>query len=156
MSAEQLEVLKELSGAIRAQTKMLEAFGGEMHTKTPAATSSGTLLHGPSGAYTGPGLERDVISAHVRPFGIAGHLPRIPSVRAYSISQAFRLRRRGNSVGHKCTLASCSTRPRNCTCAIYVGCMPCLRGRKRTFRRGTLLSIAMPLPCRRLWKRICG
>lgn len=48
-------------------------------TKTPANVHTGIRLHGSSGIFTG-GLERDVITAHVRPHGIASVLPVFPSV----------------------------------------------------------------------------
>jgi len=47
----------------------------QMHTKQPAVP-----LHGIGGIFSGPGLERDVITAHVRPMGILSVLPRIPTV----------------------------------------------------------------------------
>jgi hypothetical protein len=49
-------------------------------TKAPSSFSNYTPLHGPGGIFAGPGLERDVITAHVRPYGISGNLPMIPSV----------------------------------------------------------------------------
>lgn len=39
-----------------------------------------TELHGQGGIFSGPGLEREVITAHIRPKGIAGILPKFPSV----------------------------------------------------------------------------
>lgn len=65
------------------QTQILKALvekeTGESVTKTPAAASSYTPLHGPGGIWTGPGLERDVISAHVRPQGLASVLRLLPT-----------------------------------------------------------------------------
>jgi hypothetical protein len=76
------EVMERLATAIENQTEILAGLQKEnaLHTKAPATAGSSTMLHGASGIYQGPGLERDVISAHVRPYGIAGFLPRIPSV----------------------------------------------------------------------------
>lgn len=51
-----------------------------LHTKTPASASNYTPLHGSGGIFTSPGLERDIITAHVRPMGLASQLPLIPSV----------------------------------------------------------------------------
>lgn len=50
-----------------------------MHEKTPATDHTAIRLHGTGGIFSTPGLERDVISAHVRPFGLAGSLPLLPS-----------------------------------------------------------------------------
>lgn len=51
--------------------------GGEaMHTKVPAGWMTATQLHGLGGIFAGPGLERDVITAHIRPRGILSVLPR--------------------------------------------------------------------------------
>lgn len=61
-------------------TEALEAEGGKMHTKTPANFSNYTPLHGSGGIFTAPGLEREIVTAHVRPFGIASELPLLPSV----------------------------------------------------------------------------
>jgi hypothetical protein len=52
----------------------------EMHTKTPAQFSTYTPLHGSGGIFAVNGLEREIITAHMRPFGITSVLPRIPSV----------------------------------------------------------------------------
>lgn len=66
------------------QTEILQSLAkertGDLHTKAPASFSTYTPLHGPGGIWTTPGLERDVVSAHVRPFGIADTLPLIPTV----------------------------------------------------------------------------
>lgn len=51
-----------------------------LHTKTPATSNTATLLHGTTGLFQGPGLERDVISAHMRPQSFADTLPLLPSV----------------------------------------------------------------------------
>lgn len=51
----------------------------ELHTKTPATTNTATLLHGSGGIFQGPGLDRTVITAHVRPHGIDAKLPLLPT-----------------------------------------------------------------------------
>lgn len=71
------ETLNALLNAV-AQSQTKDASG--MRTKAPANFSTYTPLHGPGGIWTGPGLERDVISAHMRPFGLASQLPLIPTV----------------------------------------------------------------------------
>lgn len=47
---------------------------------TPASVMTAQKLHGLTGTFSTPGLDRDVISTHVRPHGIAGTLPLLPSV----------------------------------------------------------------------------
>jgi len=47
--------------------------------KTPAGVHTGIRLHGSSGIFTGA-LEREVLTAHVRPYGISSVLPALPSV----------------------------------------------------------------------------
>lgn len=74
---------ERLIGAIEKQTEALIGLvnkEGDMHQKAPASFSTYTPLHGPGGIWTGPGIERDVINAHVRPFGLAQQLPLIPTV----------------------------------------------------------------------------
>lgn len=74
--SEKLELLLE------KQTQLLEMAlkgGDDLHTKAPANFSTYTPLHGPGGIWTGAGLERDIISAHVRPHGLASQLPMIPT-----------------------------------------------------------------------------
>jgi len=50
------------------------------HTKAPANTATYTELHGLGGLFSGPGMDRDVISTHVRPRGLASALPKFPTV----------------------------------------------------------------------------
>jgi hypothetical protein len=64
--ANQIELLNELSGE-------------DTHVKTPAGGHTAVRLHGDGGIFAGPGLERDVISAHMRPYGLASKLPAFPS-----------------------------------------------------------------------------
>lgn len=52
----------------------------ELHTKTPANFSNYTPLHGSGGIFAVPGLEREIVTAHVRPYGLASELPLLPSV----------------------------------------------------------------------------
>jgi hypothetical protein len=76
-----------LTDVLEKQTQILEQLAvskngenGDVQTKTPAGFSTYTPLHGPGGIWTGPGLERDVITAHVRPQGIAPALRLLPTV----------------------------------------------------------------------------
>lgn len=54
--------------------------GEDLKYKTPNNFSNYTPLHGGGGIFSTPGLERDVITAHVRPYGISGLLPLIGSI----------------------------------------------------------------------------
>jgi hypothetical protein len=75
------ELLRSLSEAINQQTEVLKGLGDNgLHTKTPAATTSAAMLHGNTGVFRGPGLERDVITAHIRSHGMSSVLPMIPTV----------------------------------------------------------------------------
>lgn len=69
MDKQQLKELADL---------FLKAADG-MEEKTAGTTHTAIRLHGDGGIFQGPGLERDVITAHVRPFGIGNQLPLLPS-----------------------------------------------------------------------------
>lgn len=47
--------------------------------KTVSTSNNANLLHGSTGLFGTPGLERDVITAHVRPYGISATLPFLAS-----------------------------------------------------------------------------
>jgi len=78
-------LLKMLADAIDRQTKLLERYEAKesqtdpLHTKVPANWQTATPLHGRGGIFSTPGLERDVITAYVRPMGIGSLLPLLPS-----------------------------------------------------------------------------
>lgn len=81
----QLELLAKIANAMETQAKILERLetkesGQDLHTKDPANFSTATPLHGAAGIFSTPGLERDIITAHMRPYGIGSSLPLIPSV----------------------------------------------------------------------------
>ena len=66
---------------LEKQTLLLEQLANkEDHTKTPAQWGTNTPLHGSGGIFAVPGLERDIITAHMRPYGITSVLSRIPTV----------------------------------------------------------------------------
>lgn len=67
------QVLEQLVEAL------LEVTGKKSGVKQ-AATNTATLLFGQGGIFSTPGIEPDVITAHVRPQGILTELPRFPSV----------------------------------------------------------------------------
>ena len=71
-------VLKQLAEN-QALLAALMANKDGMATKAPANTMTATPLHGPGGVWTAPGLERDILTAHVRPMGIGGSVPWLPS-----------------------------------------------------------------------------
>jgi len=74
------EILKMLAEGQARQNEILGALmQKELHTKAPATSMTATPLHGPGGIWTAPGLERDILTAHIRPMGIAGQLPWIPT-----------------------------------------------------------------------------
>lgn len=50
------------------------------HTKDAASVQTATPLHGTGGIFSTPGLDRTVITAHVRPRGIASAIPAYPSI----------------------------------------------------------------------------
>ena len=48
--------------------------------KSATGTATNTILHGIGGLWSGAGVERDVISAHIRPHGLGSALRKVPSV----------------------------------------------------------------------------
>ncbi len=79
-----MDINERLVKAFENQTAILEGMVAEKEAgsklKTPAAFSTFTPLHGNGGIWTSPGLEREIISAHVRPQGMASMLPLMPTV----------------------------------------------------------------------------
>jgi hypothetical protein len=74
------EILSQLTEAIQKQTEVLSGFAGKDDKTKQAHTGTYTQLHGIGGIFSGQGVERDVISAHLRPQGISSVLPFIGSV----------------------------------------------------------------------------
>jgi len=70
-----METLDQLIEALQALKER-----PDLHTKAPATTWTGIKLHGAGGIFQGPGLEREIITAMVRPYGIDAVLPLLPSV----------------------------------------------------------------------------
>jgi len=73
----------QLTAILEKQTAILDALASKdsgTHTKTPANFSTYTPLHGSGGIFSVPGLERDILTAHMRPIGITSILQRLPSV----------------------------------------------------------------------------
>jgi len=74
------EILTQLTEAINKQTQVLSGISEKSHEKAPATHGTYTQLHGLGGIFSTPGIERDVVSAHLRPQGISSILPLIGSV----------------------------------------------------------------------------
>ena len=70
-------ILQQLADSVTMLAELQKAQG--LTTKAPTGVNTATMLHGATGIFAGPGLERDVITAHVRPFGIGNRLPLLPS-----------------------------------------------------------------------------
>ena len=79
--ARQAAAMETLAGYIK-EVKEKEA--GDLKTKAPATTGNATPLHGRTrvgaGIFTTAGLEREIISTHVRPMGIGSVLPAYPTI----------------------------------------------------------------------------
>ncbi len=71
--------MNDLIAALKEQTAAMSGLAMGQKHDTAATSGNYTQLHGRLGIFSGPGLERDVISAHMRPMGIANQLPLLPS-----------------------------------------------------------------------------
>lgn len=96
--AEQREINKtnqQLLQALAADKVSNHGWDGKStmyHTKDVASSQTATPLHGIGGIFSTPGLDREVITAHVRPRGIASAIPAYPSIDErpfYSIITGF-------------------------------------------------------------------
>jgi hypothetical protein len=79
MSNIDLSVLETVAKNQERLIALMENQNGD-HTKAPANTATYTELHGLGGIFSSPGMEREVISTHVRPYGIASELPKFGTV----------------------------------------------------------------------------
>jgi len=73
------QVVELLSKNTEILEKMSQKESGDLHTKAPASAHTGTVLHGSGGILAGA-LEREVITAMIRPQGIAAVLPVFPNI----------------------------------------------------------------------------
>src|SRR3989304_1232923 len=73
------DLLAAVQKQLEATTELLKEMDGGLHTKVPANFSTAQRLHGSGGVFAIAGLERDIITAMVRPYGIGSSLPLIPS-----------------------------------------------------------------------------
>ena len=76
------EVLKAIAETQRQQAETLGVLTKQMATKTPANFGTFTEMHGDGSLLGSQPVERDVITAHIRPMGLGALLPKIPSVFA--------------------------------------------------------------------------
>jgi hypothetical protein len=79
------ELDNQLASFLETQSALNEALlkelGDRQHTKAPATQGTYTELHGNGSLWGSQSLERDVVTAHMRPVpGLAAVLPTIPSV----------------------------------------------------------------------------
>ena len=76
------EILQQLAAVMAQQTELLAGLAQKsgIHIKAPATHRTANPLHGWNGLFSTPGLNRDVITAHIRPFGIGDSLPLISSI----------------------------------------------------------------------------
>lgn len=77
------EILAAFLETQKQQTEILSALQkglGPLRTKTPAGFGTYTELHGDGSLWGNKPLERDIITAHVRPHGLASVLPVYPTV----------------------------------------------------------------------------
>jgi len=66
LTAQELNALKTLAGLLTGEKQ--------------AATHTGITLHGPGGIFSSFGMNREIISAHIAPQGLASKLPLLPSM----------------------------------------------------------------------------
>lgn len=77
------ETLLQLLKEQQSINKQMAAFMGKsqgLHVKAPAGAGTYTELHGDGSLFGARSVERDVISAHIRPLGLANRLPIFPTV----------------------------------------------------------------------------
>ena len=72
----------QIADVLSRQTELLEMLAkNQSHEKnTPALFGTHTELHGNGSLFGSTPIERDVITAHIRPHGLYSALPRIPTV----------------------------------------------------------------------------
>jgi hypothetical protein len=73
------KILEQLVQNQQLMTAMLAKQTG-MHEKDVVNYLTATRLHGTGGIFSISGLEREIVSTHVHPTGLAAHLPKFPSI----------------------------------------------------------------------------
>jgi hypothetical protein len=72
-----MEVNEQLAALLEKQTAILE---GMAKQKAAGATGDAVELHGVGSLFGSHSIEREVVSAHIRPFGLGARLPVFPTV----------------------------------------------------------------------------
>jgi hypothetical protein len=82
MDQEMQELLKSVADTQARQADIMEtlAKGNGDEQKTVGTVQSAGWLHGSLGIFSTAGLDREVISTHVRSYGLGAALPKLPSV----------------------------------------------------------------------------
>jgi hypothetical protein len=77
-----MELEAQLVDLLTKQTAILERMDkkDDLKTKTPANFGTAVELHGEGSLFGSQSIEREVVSAHIRPQGILGAIPWIPTV----------------------------------------------------------------------------
>lgn len=78
--ADNTVTVEALADLLSKQNSVLDGISEALHTKTAATAQTANKLHGANGIFSSAALERDIITAHVRPRGIGSVLPAFPSV----------------------------------------------------------------------------
>lgn len=73
-----LKILEKQGQIIETYQRQMS--GGGIHTKAPTTVNTAPLLFGDGGLFNTPGLERDIITAYVRPHGLETKLPKLASI----------------------------------------------------------------------------
>ena len=73
---------RQMLELLNKQTEILDRLASNNDTvqKAPSGVGTYTPLHGDGGIWNTSGLSQDIVTAHVRPFGIGSVLPSFPSV----------------------------------------------------------------------------
>jgi hypothetical protein len=74
------EIVEILAGLQKTQVAMLERMDKERTTKTPGNFGNAVELHGLGSLFGSHSIEREVVTAHIRPFGASSRVPNFPSV----------------------------------------------------------------------------
>ena len=74
------ELLQKLTEATLQNGELLRQMSVATGLKVIGGVQTATPLHGVGGIFSSPALERDIITAHVRPTGIAANLRLLPNV----------------------------------------------------------------------------
>lgn len=78
------EYMEKLAAILDGQQNLMQALaakgGVQLGKKTAGNVNTAGLLFGAGGVFSTPGLEPDIITAHIRPHGLLSELPMFPSV----------------------------------------------------------------------------